>query len=323
MNPNWSEMSYFDPGFRQIDYEFMRFGSEPAYWAGFMHNISNASYGNGNDFTIFSYSNRDIVMYPGTGQIHLLGGNVGIGTTNPVNKLDVSGTVKMIGFKMPTEAGAGKILTSDASGLGTWENAPQSSPWLPSGNGIYYNTGKVGIGTTYANEELEVSGQVIIGGNGQLGLITIKDQTDIPIAKIGDGFDYAESFSTIEDELQPGTVMIIDPNNSEKLSISNIAYDKKVAGIIAGANGLGSGVMLGSSDSPGNHAVALAGRVFCNVDSHYGAIEPGDLLTSSPNPGYAMVVKDYDKAKGAIIGKAMQPMAENQEGKILVLVTLQ
>jgi hypothetical protein len=47
-------------------------------------------------------------------------GNVGISTTSPAFKLDVNGTAQMTGFKLSTEAGANRVLTSDASGVGTW-----------------------------------------------------------------------------------------------------------------------------------------------------------------------------------------------------------
>jgi hypothetical protein len=100
-----------------------------------------------------------------------------------------------------------------------------------------------------------------------------------------------------------------------------MAYDTRVAGITAGARGLGSAVRLGVGQF--DHDVALAGRVYCNVDSTYGEVKPGDLLTTSPTPGHAMVVKDQSKAQGAILGKAMEKLPEGQKGQILVLVTLQ
>ena len=59
------------------------------------------------------------------------------------------------------------------------------------------------------------------------------------------------------------------------------------------------------------------------MDAGYGEISPGDLLTTSPTPGHAMVVKDYPRAQGAILGKAMQGLGKDQRGQILVLVTLQ
>ncbi len=47
-------------------------------------------------------------------------GNVGIGVT-PTQKLDVNGTTKTTGLQITTGAGAGKVLTSDASGTATWQ----------------------------------------------------------------------------------------------------------------------------------------------------------------------------------------------------------
>ncbi len=46
--------------------------------------------------------------------------NVGIGTTTPTQKLDVNGTIKTNGLQMPTGAGAGKILKTDANGVSSW-----------------------------------------------------------------------------------------------------------------------------------------------------------------------------------------------------------
>ena len=51
-------------------------------------------------------------------------------------------------------------------------------------------------------------------------------------------------------------------------------------------------------------------------------IAPGDLLTSSDLPGYAMKASDRSRAAGAVIGKSMTGL-ESGTGLVLVLVSLQ
>ena len=94
-----------------------------------------------------------------------------------------------------------------------------------------------------------------------------------------------------------------------------------LAGIIAGAKGQGSGVRLGTGQFDCD--VALAGRVYCNVDATEAGVEPGDLLTTSTKPGYAMKATDHVLAQGAILGKAMERLGKGERGQILVLVSLQ
>ena len=172
--------------------------------------------------------------------------------------------------------------------------------------------GFVGVGTTSPTEMLTVKGNIRVESAS----------TGQPVVELGEGLDYAEGFNVSEEiPMEPGTVLSIDPDNPGELSESKIAYDTKVAGIVAGAGDLGSGVKLGSGSFDCN--VALAGRVYCNVDATYGEVAPGDLLTTSPTPGFAMIVKDHQKAQGAIIGKAMESLKKGEKKQILVLVTLQ
>ena len=140
--------------------------------------------------------------------------------------------------------------------------------------------------------------------------------------ELGEGLDYAEGFDVSDPEaINPGSVLIIDPDTPGKLALSTQPYDSKVAGIVAGAQGLGSGVRLGGEDF--DHDVALAGRVYCKVDATQTGIEPGDLLTTSATAGHAMKAVDESLTRGAILGKAMQKMEKGSKGQILVLVTLQ
>ena len=87
-------------------------------------------------------------------------GNVGLGVANPVQKLDVAGTIQTTGFKLTTAPAAGYVLTSDASGVGTWQPAPGggSTLWLTNGSDIYYSNGWVGIGSSAPAAPLDIAG---------------------------------------------------------------------------------------------------------------------------------------------------------------------
>jgi len=159
-------------------------------------------------------------------------------------------------------------------------------------------------------------GDVKIDGN-----LEIYDGINL-VLELGTGLDYAEGFDVSEStRIDAGSVLIIDADNPGKLALSNKPYDTKVAGIVAGANGIGSGVRLGAGEF--DYDVALAGRVYCKVDATEAGVEPGDLLTTCATPGYAMKAADYARAQGAILGKAMESLEKGQKGHILVLVTLQ
>lgn len=75
----------------------------------------------------------------------IIEGNVGIGTTSPMEKLEVLGTVKAASF-----IGDGSQLTG-INGSGQWSEGIE---------GIYYNNGNVGIGTTSPGAKLEVDGNL-------------------------------------------------------------------------------------------------------------------------------------------------------------------
>ncbi len=106
----------------------------------------------------------------------LNGGNVGIGTVSPGAKLEIAGQVKITGGS----PGAGKVLTSDAGGLGTWTDVTtitgvvngtgsngHVSYWTGTATQAYDNTGNfywdaandmLGIGTTTPGRKLELYG---------------------------------------------------------------------------------------------------------------------------------------------------------------------
>jgi hypothetical protein len=119
----------------------------------------------------------------------------------------------------------------------------------------------------------------------------------------------------------PGTVMVLGEDG--RLAPCSSTYDKRVAGVVSGAGDFRPGIILGTGSAQSDGvAIALVGRVACNVDATHGAIAVGDLLTTSDVPGYAMKASDSGRAFGAVIGKALRPLREGN-ALIPILVALQ
>jgi len=182
--------------------------------------------------------------------------------------------------------------------------------WNGTGNGGY-----LGIidstGTQVITLDSDVSGS---------GRITTQ------VLQITGGSDLSENFdiTSVDGAAKPGVVVCIDPKNPGQLIPSTRRYDRTVAGVISGAGGVKPGMLMGQKGTAadGQHPVALTGRVYCWADASHGAIQPGDLITTSDTPGHAMKVADHAQAQGAILGKAMTAL-ENGKGLVLVLVSLQ
>ncbi len=169
-------------------------------------------------------------------------------------------------------------------------------------------------------KSIEINGEYNPGGGAPTqGRITTE------VLEITGGSDIAEPFAVNPDEeIRMGCLVSIDPENPGKIKLSDKAYDACVAGVVSGANNINTGLILKQKGSiaDGEVPVALTGRVYCKADASFGKINPGDLLTSSSNPGHAMKVKKRRKAQGAIIGKALTGLDSGQ-GWVLVLVAMQ
>jgi hypothetical protein len=132
--------------------------------------------------------------------------------------------------------------------------------------------------------------------------------------------DCAEEFDVAE-AVEPGTVMVLTDDGT--LAMSSGAYDTRVAGIVSGAGTYKPALLLDRRDTGKTRLpIALIGKVFCRVDASHGVVRVGDLLTSAERPGHAMRIGDPARAFGAVIGKALAPLAADI-GLIPVLVSLQ
>ena len=169
-----------------------------------------------------------------------------------------------------------------------------------------------------------LSPRVGIGTENPQSALHVIGTATVSVLQITGGSDVAEPFS-IEGsaDIEAGTVMTIDDHNPGKLKISDVAYDRKVVGVVSGAGGIRPGITLRHEGSKaGSVLIALSGRVYCRADTSNGPIEPGDFLTTSSLSGRAMRATDFVRAQGAIIGKALNGLKEG-EGIVLVLANLQ
>lgn len=177
--------------------------------------------------------------------------------------------------------------------------------------------GYVGIRNAAGVETITLNGDNDAAGDGRITTMELQ---------ITGGSDLSEQFDITASEARPlpGMVVCIDPKNPGQLMLSSRAHDRTVAGIVSGAGGVKPGMLMGQrgTAADGKHPVALTGRVYCWMDASHGAIEPGDLITTSDTPGHGMKVLHHTQAQGAILGKAMTGLAEGK-GLVLVLVSLQ
>ena len=134
--------------------------------------------------------------------------------------------------------------------------------------------------------------------------------------------DCAENFDLAERvAIDAGSVMVIDGQGF--LRACERAYDRCVAGVVSGAGNYRPAIVLDDRETGYARApIALVGKVSCKVDAREHPIAVGDLLTTSETAGHAMKAADPARAFGAVIGKALQPLAAGL-GEIVILIALQ
>jgi len=140
----------------------------------------------------------------------------------------------------------------------------------------------------------------------------------------GGGADFAESVDVLDSvaAYSPGDVLVVDPTSNRRFALSREPYSPLVAGIYSTKPGmLGSRSSMNDKQRADEIPMAVVGIVPTKVSAENGPIERGDLLVTSSTPGYAMKGTDRDRMLGAVVGKALEPLA-NGAGVIEVLVTV-
>jgi hypothetical protein len=236
------------------------------------------------------------------------GGNVGIGTLTPRERLDVNGNVRAFGAVF---ANAGVFDV----GLRMEQERDR-----PRARADWDRDGDANRDRGYRDED------VILGlGRYHTRVFRVDDQGSVFAAKgfFTGGVDYAESVAVTGERAgyQPGDVMAIDEKAADGFALTRTAYSTLVAGVYSTQPGmLASTHPMEPEKFAAEVPLAMFGIVPCKVSAENGAISRGDLLVSAATPGYAMKGTDKQKMLGAIIGKALDPLPQGT-GVIRVLLS--
>jgi len=177
-------------------------------------------------------------------------GNVGIGIATPAEKLDILGTVQMTGFKMPTGASNGYVLTTDENGIGSWVQLPSGEGiggngtinYIPKfigmttiGNSIIYEiNNKIGIGVENPDSILEVDGIIHTRSGG----FKFSDDTTQNTAAFGDG----HSLDSIDNS--PTDVVYVNEDGNVGIGTTNPQDKLHVDGTVNATSYIGNGSQL-------------------------------------------------------------------------------
>ncbi len=288
--------------------------------------------------------------------VYRANGNVGIGVTNPIAKLEVGGTIQTEGLRlngsdlqMGLNDGRSKgnvphqrALVHDHNDILVVNYAKDFEGGVRIDGNLRVNNEKefrIDVGTNIAgisNPQGVVYYEVVGGEYHVFGGNIMSDNSYVhglgvpsnPFAhayirgltRTGvleiTGGSDIVEYRQSKDKPQAGEVVICDPNNTNQVLRSTKAYDKKVLGVVSGAGGINPGMALSQTGKFGGD-VPVAMMGTVKVKI-VGQVEAGDLLTTSDKAGYAMKAKSRKKGYGTIIGKAIS--AADKDGLVTMVI---
>jgi len=267
----------------------------------------------------------------------------GVTNSTDANAVAVLGSSSTAGASSAAVRG---INNATGYGIGVWGSQAGVGNGVygtsVSGNGVYGVTSNpgflnAGVSGSGSNGATGVRGYSDTGNSiegwssgGWFGNLRFRVQTNGNVtadgAFTGGGADYAEMLAA-EDGLEPGDLLAIGPTGDLVRAVG--AHSTNVAGVYSTQPGF----VAGGGDAEGNGLIgkvplAVLGVVPAKASAENGAIVPGDLLTTSDTPGYAMRA-DPITVEGVsfypssvVVGKALEGLASGT-GVIKILVTLQ
>jgi hypothetical protein len=250
------------------------------------------------------------------------GGNGTSGVAGYFNA--ITGTGNGVSGTTYTPSGAGVFGEAEAEGSTANAYGVQGTSSAPKGAGVAgMSSASAGVAGYFDNAS---AGNLLIGavngthkfrvdGTGK-GYFDGGEQTG--------GADFAESVAVARNPspYKPGDLLVVDPSGKRQLKLSTQSYSTLVAGIYSTKPGVLATEHSMNEIAANEVPLAIVGIVPCKVTAENGPIAAGDLLVSSSIPGHAMKGTDRSRMLGAVVGKALEPLASGT-GVIEVLVTLQ
>jgi hypothetical protein len=222
--------------------------------------------------------------------LYFNGTNVGIGTTSPAAKLDVSGDIfgrgVIFGYASSTQYGGLSYgLLGSTDGFLFLKTGGTTTVQLQASGSSYFNAGNVGIGTTSPNAKLDVNGNVYVGGaNGAFassgrGLVEINGSTNsllgLTIGNVARGYLYH------------------DGSNLTLYNYTGNTYLANGSGNILTINGanVGIGTTSPSYKLDVNGAIKASGTLYSDNGSLAGSLNLGQVVSlGSSFSSYASLV---------------------------------
>ena len=278
----------------------------------------------------------------GNGNLHVEG-FVGIGTGAPEVKLDIrGGDIRMDGGATLSARGRLHIAGDETLYVLNRNGVIFSKAW--GGTGDVVIEGRLGIGypATPRNPywggglrcwDVEAEGSIWTGADLYVEHHTYLNG-NLRVRGSKSGVVVDDFVNALGDTLERGDVVVVSESQNlrytglngsipvPEVDLASRAYDTRVCGIVSELAEPEKGqeaVRVGPGQT--GSMVTLGAFAYCKVDADLGAIEVGDLLTTSPTRGHAQKVLDRQQASGAILGKALGPLKQGR-GLIPILVTL-
>ena len=198
----------------------------------------------------------------------------------------VTGTLPVAngGTGLTSVGTSGQVLSTTGSGTLTW-TTPSSSQWITASNNIYYNAGRVGIGTSTPSYITDIVGtggprlRVYSQDNLYAGILTQNStgQFFAGIQAVGESGNGTTSGYHIYDNTRGARRMVIDYNGNMGIGESNPSEKLVVSGNIKSSGT----VIAGAVTYPNTHGTS--GQVLSTIGS-------GTLTWTTPASGTAVTV---------------------------------